>query len=110
MVIFTIPDKPVSRQQVAIDDVPYGLLLAWNERAAGWALSLEDRDGNPLFYGRRMVLNEDLFAGYRHLAIPAGALFACDPKGRAKIITREALISGDVELFYLTAEEVANGV
>lgn len=110
MVIFTIPAKPASRQQVAIDEVPYGLLLTWNERAQGWTVGLEDRDGNPLFYGRRIVLNEDLFAGLHHHAIPEGLLFASDPKGKAKTITREALISGDVELYYVTQAEFENGI
>lgn len=110
MVIFTIPNKPASRQQVAIDEQPFGLLLTWNERAQGWTVGLEDRDGNPVFYGRRVVLNEDLFAGLHHLGGPEGALFAADPKGKAKTISREALIGGDVELFYLTKDELENGV
>jgi hypothetical protein len=102
-----VPDQPASRQQITLDDVPYSLVLTWNERAGAWVLGLENRDGDAVILGRRVVLQIDLFSGYRHLeGVPTGSLFALDRTGKASAISRTDLISGSVALFYYTKAEI----
>lgn len=101
-----VPDQVASRQQITLDNVPYSVLLTWNERGQGWTFSLEDRDGLPVIYGRRVVLQIDLLYGYHHLpGVPAGALFALDQTGKLTTIGREDLILGRAVLRYFTEAE-----
>lgn len=101
-----IPDRPAFREQITLDDVPYNLLLTWNERAAGWVLGLEDRDGAPLLSGRRLVFGIDLLGGFHHLDVPTGGLFVVVPAGQITQISREDLTSGRVLLLYTPRSEL----
>lgn len=106
-VILPFPSNAASRQQIILDDVPYGLLLTWNERTAGWSLGLEDRDGAPVILGRRIVLQLDILSGYRHLpGIPTGGIFALDTAGKLSVISREDMPSGRVALYYIPRAEL----
>lgn len=105
-VIIPIPDQSASRQQITLDNVPYGILLTWNERAGAWTLGLEDRDGAPVLYGRRIVLQIDLLFGHHHMpGMPAGSLFALDRTKKLTGIGREDLIVGRAYLSYYSAGE-----
>jgi hypothetical protein len=105
MVILPFPDKPASREIIVIDEVSYSLILTWNERSQGWTFGLEDRDGNTLISGRRIVLNIDLLGGFHHLAIPTGPLLAIDQTGNLDSISKDDMILGRVALQYLTEAE-----
>lgn len=95
-----VPKDAASREQIVLDQVPYNILLTWNERAGAWVLGLEDRDAIPLIVGRRVVLNLDLLGGYHHLNIPTGAIFAVDPTGKLLKVGMDDLTSGRVLLIY----------
>ncbi len=100
-------DKVASRQEIVLEDVPYQLLLTWNERTGGWTIGLEDRDGLPVILGRRVVLQLDIFFGYRHLpGMPTGSLFALDTTGQLTGVGREDLTSGRAVLIYYTEAEI----
>jgi hypothetical protein len=105
MVILPVSDKPASRLQITIDEVAYALILSWNERSQGWTFGLEDRDGNTLIAGRRIVLNVDLLGGFHHLAVPVGPILAVDQTGKLDGVLREDLTLGRVTLQYLTEAE-----
>lgn len=106
-VILPVSSQVASRQQIVLDDVPYYLLLTWNERAGAWVLGLEDRDGAPVILGRRVVLQLNLLSGYAHLpGIPTGGIFALDTAGRLSAIAREDLPSGRVALYYIPKAEL----
>ncbi len=102
-----VVDKAASRQEIILEDVPYNLLLTWNERAGAWTVGLEDRDGLPIILGRRVVLQLDIFFGYRHLpGMPTGSLFAMDTTGKLTGVGREDLIAGRAVLIYYTRAEI----
>ena len=107
-VIIPIPDGVASRQQVTLDDTPYNLLLTWNERAGAWTLGLEDRDGNPVIYGRRIVLQLGMLSGLHHLpGMPTGDFYALDATGgQLKAVGREDLTGGRAVLYYIPRSEI----
>ncbi len=106
-VTLPVTEKGYSSQLITLEDIPYGLLLSWNERAQGWTLGLEDRDGAPILLGRRIVLQLDILSGYHHLpGVPAGGIFALDMTKRLKSVGREDLIQGRAKLYYLTRAEI----
>ena len=106
-VLLPIPSNAASRQEIILEDVPYNLLLTWNERAGAWSVGLEDRDGTPIILGRRVVLQLDIFFGYRHLpGMPTGSLFALDSTKKLTGVGREDLTSGRAVLIYYTKAEV----
>jgi len=105
--ILPVVDSPASRQEVILEDVAYGINLVWNERAGAWSFGLDDRDGQPILAGRRVVLQLDLFYGYRHLpGMPSGFLYALDTTKKLKSISRDDLILGRAVLQYYTQAEV----
>lgn len=110
-VVLPVPEQAASRQQIILDNIPYGLLLTWNERAGAWTLGLEDRDGAPVLYGRRIVLQVDLLFGRHHLpGIPAGSIFPLDKTGKLTGIGFDDLVLGRAVLLYYAAGEAFNGV
>ena len=106
--VMPAPDGLASRVQITIDDTPYSLLLTWNERAGAYNLGLEDRDGAPVLYGRRIVLQLGLLAGYHHLpGVPAGDFYALDVTGGGlRSVGREDLIEGRAVLYYIPRSEI----
>jgi hypothetical protein len=105
--ILPVANSSASRQEIIIEDVPYGLNLIWNERAGAWSLGLDDRDGLQILSGRRVVLQLDLFYGYRHLpGMPQGFLYALDTTNKLKSVSREDLIIGRAILQYYTQAEI----
>jgi hypothetical protein len=101
------PDSAASRQLVTLENVPYNVLLTWNERAQGWTLGLEDRDGEPVLLGRRVVLQIDLISAFHHLpGVPTGGIFALDKTKGLRSIGREDLILGRALIYYLTRAEI----
>lgn len=106
-VILPTPDRPASIQLITLDEVPYGLLLTWNERAAGWVLGLQDRDSNPVILGRRVVLQLDMLQGYHHLPnVPTGGLFALSATGKLDSITKDDLAAGRILIYYIPRDEL----
>lgn len=51
--------------QVQLDGATYGLEFRWNERAAGWFLSIYDSAGTLLLANRRLVLGWGLIARFK---------------------------------------------
>ena len=101
-----VANSSASRQEIIIEDVPYTLILLWNERAGAWTLGLDNRDGVSVISGRRIVLQLDMFYGYKHLTgMPNGYLYALDTTKKLKAIGREDLIAGRAILLYYTQEE-----
>ena len=62
----------------------YGFELRYNERDAGWYLSLYTGDGEPLLSGRRVLLGAPLLARTRDLRLPPGELEAIDTAGEGQ--------------------------
>lgn len=64
-----------------LDEVTYRWSFEWNDRDAGWYMSLADVDGNALVSGRRVVLGYPLLSLYPDPRLPKGILLALDTSG-----------------------------
>lgn len=61
-----------------LDDITYRFSFEWNDRDAGWYMSIADVDGVPLVSGRRVVLDYPLLSLYADARLPRGVLQAVD--------------------------------
>lgn len=66
--------------QVQLDGTTYGLEFRWNERAAGWFMSVYDSVGTLLLANRRLVLNWGLLARFKRWqpSLPPGDFVVFD--------------------------------
>lgn len=108
MIQILVPDANDSITEMELDGMTYFLRLSWNSEAQQWVLSIENAYNELIVAGIVVAPDTRLLAGYRHLAVPAGELVALAPD-RRDTISRAALPSSEVALFYVNADEVANG-
>lgn len=78
------PDLPHYLFQVELEGRTYTLELRWNERAAGWFLSVLTADEVPILQGRRVVVGFPLLARFRDFRLPPGELEAIDTTGAGR--------------------------
>lgn len=81
MTIQTLPTRTdIARYDfdVELDGQTYTFDFEWNDRDAGWYMSISDSVGAPLLSGRRIVLNFPLISRYRDARLPAGTIEAID--------------------------------
>jgi hypothetical protein len=88
-------DLPAHRYTVTLDGEQYEVRLVYRARTAAWYLDLADGDGEWLVRGRRLSPGSSPAAGVLGLPGKLG-VFAADPYDRHEI-----------ELWYVTAEEIA---
>lgn len=86
MAAITIPlneDYPWYSFSVTLENVTYTLTMAFNTRANRWYLSIGDAIGNAVVAGFPLLINRDMLASYRTLAVPPGYLFVFDTSGQS---------------------------
>ena len=54
--------EPFFDLSIDISDVEYILEFAWNNEGSFWTVSMFTTDKTPIFTGRKLVLNYDLFS------------------------------------------------
>lgn len=90
---------------IDLDDVKFAFSFEWNDRDAGWYMSIATPEGVPVLSGRRVVLGYPLISIYRDARLPAGTLVAIDTTG-----VNEEPGFGDlgerVKLLYVTRAEL----
>jgi hypothetical protein len=77
-------DLPHYLFSVELEGRTYTVELRWNERAAGWFLSLLTADEVPIVQGRRVVVGFPLLARTRDFRLPPGELEAIDTTGSGR--------------------------
>ena len=105
MIKIPLKDMNDSVIECELDGVVYFLRMGWNGVAQSWAFSLESANNDLLISGVRVVTNALLLRNYHHLPVPTGELMAVAADDRIEI-GRDDFISGDVELVYLSANEL----
>ncbi len=105
MIKIPLKDMNDSVIECELDGVVYFLRMGWNSAAQAWAYSLESANNDLLISGVRVVTNALLLKNYHHLPVPGGELIAVAADDRIEI-GRDDFISGDVELAYLSANEL----
>lgn len=84
--------------EVDLEDRSYAFELRWNERDAGWYLSVSSPDGTSLVSGRRVSVGASLLGESANEALPPGTLIAIDTTdsdtdpGRDELGSRVVLI------------------
>ena len=105
MIKIPLKDMNDSVIECELDGVVYFLRMSWNSAAQAWAYSLESANNDLLISGVRVVTNALLLKNYHHLPVLSGELIAVAADGRIEI-GRDDFINGDVELVYLSANEL----
>jgi hypothetical protein len=75
----------------------------WNSRAAYWTMNIYTDAGDDIITNVPLLLNVDLLANYRHLAVPKGQLFIINVTSANAEATFENF-GIDVLLMYKEAE------
>ncbi len=105
MAVLRLPtrtDSPRYSFSCELDSVTFNFAFEWNDRDAGWYMSIADVDGVQLLGCRRIVLNYPLIALHRNPRLPPGQLVAIDTSNTD---TEPGLadLGGRVKLLYQTA-------
>lgn len=66
--------------EVALDDIIFTFVFRYNTRSDQWVFDLLTEDEEPLFLGKRLVLNQLFFTRWRTEAMPEGELVAVCPR------------------------------
>jgi hypothetical protein len=102
-----LEDTAFWTQRMTLEGTDYVLSFSWNGRAEAWFVELLDLDSTPLLGPLKLTTNRPLFLRHHYLGtIPPGELFAFDPTYTIDAPDYTEL-GTSVELFYLTADEVA---
>ena len=85
MAILTMPlteDYPWYSFPCTLEGATYMFEMAFNTRANRWYMTLGDAIGSTLVAGVPILIERDILASYRHLAIPPGNFVALDNSGQ----------------------------
>jgi hypothetical protein len=107
------PQRVVTRS-FKLDETKVTFRFYWSTRSdatgedqGGWMVDIKDADGENLVMGQGLVLSQDLFDGYRHIAgIPGGQLFIYDSSQQGIEPGLRDFIDGRVQLWYRPEAEV----
>lgn len=70
---------------IVLEGTTFRLEFMWNERAAGWFLTIRDEAGAALLAGRRMVIGFPLARPrFKDPRLPPGTFLALDLEGKGK--------------------------
>jgi hypothetical protein len=91
------PDQPSHRYTVNLDGAQWDIRLTYVERSASWVFSLYDADGKPVITRRRLSPGASPVTGLTTKGPPGLIIpYGRDPYGRYEL-----------EIYYMTADEVA---
>jgi len=72
-----------------LDGITYTFRFRWNTRATAWFMDIKDVNDTPLVMGVKIVLNIELLASFKHLAIPQGTMLAVNLENENQAPTRD---------------------
>jgi hypothetical protein len=79
----TTPGVPFQSRKVRLEGRDFILQLAWNQREAGWYLSILDEEATPLVMGLKVLANWRMLRQYYNWdpRVPPGEFVATDLTG-----------------------------
>ncbi len=98
-------DETHAQQTVELDGVQFRFDTYTNRNDGMWYLDIRDALGEPVLLGLALVVGVDLLAQYRHLDVPAGALFVHDYAGPREDPGLTSFIDREAALYYQTADQ-----
>jgi hypothetical protein len=98
-----VGDRTRIIRSVTLDGVRITLDLTWLDRASGWYLEVLDADGVQRVARRRVEPGAELLPDRTWPLLPPGLLVASGTVD----LTRREYLGSQVELMYLTADELA---
>lgn len=100
--IVEIPTRslPAYNFEITLEGVIYRLYFRWNSRFEFWVMDFQDRQGESILAGLKLVLDYELIRMFASDRLPKGALIAVDSSRRLTRIGENDL--GDpVKLLYI---------
>lgn len=88
MIEVDLDDLPYS-VDIPIEDTVYTLSFEYNEVARSYSVDVADADGNDLYLGWRLILNQPLWYGIADQRLPVWSIIPMDESGQAKELTPE---------------------
>lgn len=86
---------------VTLDGQSYGLEMAYNNRADRWALTLSNASQEAIVSNLPVLIDRPLFAPYKHLDVPPGAMVCIDTTGNQAQPTMGSFLRTHV-MYYLS--------
>ncbi|RKZ08924.1 hypothetical protein DRQ25_07850 [Candidatus Fermentibacteria bacterium] len=108
----TIPMKDFSsfKQEITLDNVPYIFFFNWISRDGFYTFDMNDREGNTLIAGVKLLVDFEFISRYPDRGLPPGELYVIDQTGNSDRIGRYDFVNGRLSLIYITEEEVLSGL
>jgi hypothetical protein len=72
MELYPVFDYPHYTEEVTIDDMLYILTFSWNSRGSFWTMAVDDRDGNNIVSGLKLMVGVDVFERFHRRTLPGG--------------------------------------
>lgn len=91
---------------VVLSGAEYKLEFAWNEQNKYWTISLYTESEEPIFQGRKLVLDCNLFAFCSHDNLPDGQLYAIDSTESKDEISELDLGNNRILIVYIPNETI----
>ena len=92
---------------VQIEGLEYLFEFTWSDRESAWYLNIYDQDENPIAFGVKLVLNARLLRRFQDPRLPPGLLFCADISGTGQDMTEPADLGVNVELVYVTSDDIS---
>lgn len=87
MINYEIPIEsiePFFDLRIDILNIEYILEFSWNNEGNFWTISMFTSDKTPIFLGRKLILNYDIFSYCSNPLLPTGSLRAIDESNTLK--------------------------
>lgn len=94
---------------ITIDGVAYTIKFDWNSREKSWYLSIFTIGGVALVRGLKVLPGVNMTARFKDTRLPTTGNFICvNTKDSVSAPGRNALESGEVQIWFMTSDEVSN--
>lgn len=91
---------------VVLSSTEYKMGFSWNNHNRYWTISLYSENDEPIFEGRKIVLDTNLFAFCSHNNLPDGQLYAIDSTESKDDISELDLSNGRILITYIPNETI----
>lgn len=98
---------PIQTMQLTLENVVYTIGIAWNDRVAGWQMTVGDVNGDTLVGSVAMTLDYPLLNGFEVDGLPPGEFYVIDPAGIQKTDPGRTAWDADGEDLRLLYDESA---
>lgn len=107
MQIIPFKDPAQWNSQIALTNVIFLLSFKWNALNKFWAMTIYDRNGDPIIYGIKVVTNFDLTRQFVNVGLPAGSIICQNILNEWFDIERFSMGQSNELIYYEPQEAIA---